>query len=77
MIWNLTTGVITSKAHQIQIFGFEHWSLPIVEGSYRPNDVQIEHSMFCNSKDTSYNVSRNFKNGLFCIHTFNYELWDC
>ena len=31
---------------------------------------------FCNSNDTSYNVSRNFKNGLFCIHTFNYELWD-
>ena len=24
----------------------------------------------------SNNVSRNFKNGLFCIHTFNYELWD-
>ena len=32
--------------------------------------------MFCNLNDTSYNVSRNFKNGLFCIHTFNYELWD-
>jgi len=24
-----------------------------VEGSYRPNDVQIEYSVFCNSKDTS------------------------
>jgi len=32
--------------------------------------------MFCNSNDTSYNVSRNFKSGQFCIHTFNYELWD-
>jgi len=41
-----------------------------MEGSYRPNDVQIEYSMFCNLNDTSYNVSRNFKNGLFCI-----ELW--
>jgi len=50
--------------------------LPIMEGSYRPNDVHIEYSVFCNSNDTSYNVSRNFKNGLFCIHTFNYELWD-
>jgi len=45
-------------------------------GSYRPNDVQIESSMLCNSNNTSYNVSGNFKNGLFCIHTFNYELWD-
>ena len=32
--------------------------------------------MLCNSNNTSYNVSRNFKNGLFCIHTFNYELWN-
>jgi len=38
------------------------------EGSYRPNDVKIEYNMFCNLNDTSYNVSRNFKNGLFCIH---------
>ena len=47
-----------------------------MEGSYRPNDVQIAYSMFCNPNDTSYNVSRNFKNGLFCIPTFNYEVWD-
>jgi len=40
-----------------------------MEGSYRPNDVQIEYSMFCNSNNTSYNVFRNFENGLFCIHT--------
>ena len=45
-----------------------------MEGSYRPNDVQIEYSMFCNSNNTSYNVSRNFKNGLFCIHKFNYGI---
>jgi len=30
-----------------------------MEGSYRPNDVQIEYSMLCNSNDTSYNVFRN------------------
>jgi len=65
-----------SKAHQIQIFGIDHWWFPVMEGSYRPNDVQIEYSMFCNSDDTSYSVSRNFKNGLLCIHTFNYELWN-
>ena len=47
-----------------------------MEGPYIPNDVQIEYSMLCNSNNTSYNVSRNFKNGLFCIHTFNYELWN-
>ena len=47
-----------------------------MEDSYRPNDVQIEYSMFCNSNDTNCNVSRNFKNGLFCIHTFSYELWN-
>jgi len=47
-----------------------------MEGSYRPNYAQIEYSMFCNSNDTSYNVSRNFKNGLFCIHNsiINYEI---
>ena len=47
-----------------------------MEGSYRQKDVQIECSMFCNSNDTSYNIFRNFKKGVFCIHTFNYELWD-
>ena len=41
-----------------------------------PNDVQFEYSMFCNSNDTSYNVPRNFKNGVLCIHTFSYELWN-
>ena len=76
MIWNLTNRVITLKAHQIQNFWFDHWWLPIVESSYRPNEVQIEYSMFCNSNDTSYNVSRNFNKGVFCIHTFNYELRD-
>jgi len=57
-------------------FGFDHWWLSIMEGSYRPNDVPLEYNTFCNSNDTSYNVCRNFKNGLFCIHTFHYELWD-
>jgi len=47
-----------------------------VEGSYRPNDVQIEYSILCNPNNTSDDVSRNFKNGLLCIHTFNYELWN-
>jgi len=32
--------------------------------------------MLCNPNNTSYNVSRNFKNGLLCIRTFNYELWN-
>ena len=50
--------------------------MTIVGGSYRPNDFQIEHGMFCNLNDTGYNVSRNFKHGLFCIHTFNDELWN-
>ena len=36
-----------------------------MEGSYRPNDVHDEYSMFCNPKDTSYGVSRNFKNFYF------------
>ena len=49
---------------------------PIVEGSYRPNYVQIEYSMLCNPNDTRDDVSRNFKNGLLCIRTFNYELWN-
>jgi len=44
--------------------------------TYRPNDVQIEYSVFCNSNNTSYNVSRDFKNDLLCIQTFNYELWN-
>jgi len=30
--------------------------------------------MFCNSKETNYNVSRNFKNGPLCIYAFNYKL---
>ena len=51
-------------------------TLPIMEGSYTPNDVQIEYSMLYNSKDTSYNVFRNLENGLFCIHTFNHKLRD-
>jgi len=63
------------KLIKYKIFGFDHWWLPIVEASYRPNDVQIEYTMFCNLNDTSCNVS-NFKNGLVCTHTFNYELWD-
>jgi len=33
-------------------------------------------SMLCNLNDTSYDVSRNFKNSLLCIRTFNYELWN-
>ena len=52
-----------------------HWSCPL-SLSASLTAFQIAYSMFCNSNDTSYNVSRNFKNGLFCIHTFNYELWD-
>ena len=47
-----------------------------MEGSYRPNDVQIEYSMLCHSNDTSSNVFRNFENGLFCIPTFSHKLWD-
>jgi len=47
-----------------------------VEGSYRPNYVQIEYSVLCNLNDTSDDVSRNFKNGLLCIRTVNYELWN-
>ena len=39
-------------------------------------DVQIKYSVFCNPNDTNYNVYWNFKNGLFCIRTFNYELWN-
>ena len=46
------------------------------KSSYRPNNVQIEYSMFCNSNNTSYNVFRNIKNGVLCIHTFNYKLRD-
>ena len=57
-----------------KIFGFDPWWLPIMEGSYRQNDVQIEYNMFCNSNNTWYNVSRNFKNGLFFIHPFNYGI---
>jgi len=72
IIWNSTIRVIMSKAHQIQFFWIDHWWFLIVEDSYRPNDVQIEYSVFWNSKDTSYNISS--KNGLFCTHTFNYEL---
>jgi len=45
-----------------------------MEVSYRPNDVQIENSVLRNPNDTSDDVSRNFKNGLLCICTFNYEL---
>ena len=47
-----------------------------MEGSYRPNYVQIEYSVLCNLNDTSDDVSRNFKNGLLCIRTVNYELWN-
>jgi len=32
------------------------------------DQMMYKYSMFCNSNDTSYNVSRNFKNGLFSIH---------
>jgi len=42
----------------------------IVEGSHKPNDIQTEYSMFFNLNDTSCNVSRNFKNGVFCIHPY-------
>ena len=68
--------VIASKAHQIQNFRFDYQKLLIMEGSYRQKDVQIEYSMFCNSNSTSCNVFRNIKNGLICIHTFNYKLRD-
>ena len=46
-----------------------------MKGSYRPNDVQIEYNMLCNSNDTRYNVFRNLENGLFCIHTFNHKFF--
>jgi len=40
-----------------------------MEGPYITNDVQTEYSIFCNSNNTSCNVSINFKNGLLCIHS--------
>ena len=68
--------VIISEVLQMQNFRLDHWWFPIVEGSYRPNYIQIEYSLLCNPNDTSYDVRRNFKNGLLCICTFNYELWN-
>src|SRR5215510_6414156 len=47
-----------------------------MEGSYRTNDTQTEHSMLCITDDTGTNVPRNFKDGLLCIHTLNPKLWD-
>ena len=35
---------------------------------------KLNTACFFNLNDTSYNVYRNFKNGLFCTYTFSYEL---
>jgi hypothetical protein len=41
-----------------------------MEGSYRPNYIQIKYSLLCNLNDPSYNISRNLENGLLAyVHS--------
>jgi len=65
-----------SKVYHMQNLRFDHWWFPLMKGSYRPSDVQIKYNVLCNLTDKSYNVYWNFKNGLFCVRTFNYKLWN-
>jgi hypothetical protein len=69
MFWNLTIRETMSTPHTKFLGLITDDSL-----SWKAHIDQMKYSVFCNPNVTSYNVYWNFKNGLFCIRTFNYEL---